>query len=119
MEQASLPTELILSSPRQSLGCVDLDWMPQPGNELVHQGQLYRVLERRHRYQFKANRYQLYKIALFVQAAAMPDEKSWIGDRWVIGDATCRYNAHSEILRCAIRPYGPCQGCPDYAPTAD
>ncbi|MEN9208813.1 MAG: DUF6464 family protein [Thermostichus sp. DG02_2_bins_29] len=31
-----------------------------------------------------------------------------------IGDPTCRYNAHSPELRCAVNPYGPCEGCPHY-----
>jgi len=31
-----------------------------------------------------------------------------------IGDPTCRYNALSPQLRCAVNPYGPCQGCPHY-----
>lgn len=31
-----------------------------------------------------------------------------------LGDPTCHYNAHSPYLRCAINPYGPCEGCPQY-----
>ncbi|MGQ9836849.1 MAG: DUF6464 family protein [Cyanobacteriota bacterium] len=31
-----------------------------------------------------------------------------------IGDPTCRYNAHSPELRCAVNPHGPCEGCPHY-----
>ncbi|MEN9220863.1 MAG: DUF6464 family protein [Thermostichus sp. BF3_bins_97] len=31
-----------------------------------------------------------------------------------IGDPTCRYNAHSLELRCAVNPCGPCEGCPHY-----
>ncbi|MCJ2542625.1 DUF6464 family protein [Thermostichus vulcanus] len=31
-----------------------------------------------------------------------------------IGDPTCRYNAHSPELRCAVNPCGPCEGCPHY-----
>jgi hypothetical protein len=33
-----------------------------------------------------------------------------------IGDPTCRYNAHSPELRCAVNPCGPCEGCPHYEP---
>ena len=33
-----------------------------------------------------------------------------------IGDPTCRYNALSPQLRCAVNPYGPCKGCPHYEP---
>ncbi|NJL00022.1 MAG: hypothetical protein HC838_16735 [Spirulinaceae cyanobacterium RM2_2_10] len=29
---------------------------------------------------------------------------------------TCRYNAHSAFLRCAVNPSGPCETCGDYAP---
>jgi len=43
-----LPTEIIVAHPRQSLGKVHLDWMPQPGNYLEFAGQVYAVLERHH-----------------------------------------------------------------------
>ena len=33
----------------------------------------------------------------------------------LLGDATCIYNAKSPYLRCVVNPYGPCDGCPDYA----
>ena len=111
MEQTLLPTELILGHPPRSLGSLDLDWAPQPGSYLMHGGQFYAVLERRHQYQFRANRYHLHKIVLFVQKADLPEETSLVGTRWVIGDATCCYNAHSEILRCVVNPGGPCRGC--------
>ena len=114
MEQAALPTELILSSSRRSLGNVYLDWTPQPGAYVAYAGQTYAVLERHHRYQFTANRYHLHKIALYVQVAPAPDETTFINERWVVGDATCRYNAHSEILRCAVNPVGPCKNCRHY-----
>ena len=32
-----------------------------------------------------------------------------------IGDRSCKHNAHNPNLRCGINPYGPCEGCPDYA----
>ncbi len=53
MEQDSLTTEVILTHPRQSLGEIQLDWMPQPGNYLALKGQTYAVLERHHQYQYK------------------------------------------------------------------
>ncbi|QLE47966.1 hypothetical protein FD724_07430 [Nostoc sp. C057] len=31
-----------------------------------------------------------------------------------IGDRTCKYNAGSRMLRCAVNPCGPCEGCNDY-----
>jgi|SRR5579883_2951153 hypothetical protein len=111
MEPHSLPTEVILTHPRQSLGSVQLDWTPQPGNYLDLEGKTYAVLERRHRYQLKSGRYRLHKISLYVQSAKQPSERSLVEGRWVIGDASCRYNAHSEIIRCAVNPDGPCQNC--------
>lgn len=114
MEQALPPTELILSHPRRSLGQVPLTSMPQPGAQLTHDGQVYTVLERRHRYHFTANRYHLHKIDLYLQPASEVHEKSWLGDRWVIGDVTCQFNARSEIVRCAVNPEGPCDRCIHY-----
>ncbi|MDJ0543272.1 MAG: DUF6464 family protein, partial [Microcystis sp. M53601_WE4] len=49
-----------------------------------------------------------------VQTAPTPNEKSLIEGRWVMGDASCRFNARSELLRCAINPSGPCQDCRFY-----
>ena len=31
-----------------------------------------------------------------------------------IGDPSCRFNAHSSYLRCAVNPSGPCETCPHY-----
>ncbi|TAE60623.1 MAG: hypothetical protein EAZ76_02475 [Nostocales cyanobacterium] len=114
MQSESLATEVILTNPRQSLGKLILDWTPQPGNYLDVEGKTYAVLERRHRYQFKAGRYHLHKIAIYVQKAQRPSEKSLVAGRWVIGDASCDYNAHSEIIRCAVNPSGPCESCHFY-----
>jgi len=114
MEQTLPPTELILNAPQRSLGQVLLAWMPQPGQQITHDGQVFLVLERRHRYQFRANRYQLHKIDLYVQLAGAAEDKSWLGDRWVLGDSSCEYNARSELVRCAVNPEGPCQGCVHY-----
>lgn len=114
MEPHSLPTEVILTSSRQSLGKILLDWIPQPGNYLDLEGKTYAVLERSHRYQFKAGRYRLNKIALYVQSAKRPAEKSFVDGHWVIGDASCRFNAHSELIRCAVNPEGPCDRCRFY-----
>ncbi len=113
MEQ-NLPTEIILTHPRQLLGNVQLDWTPQPGNYLDVGDKTYAVLERRHRYHLKSGRYRLHKIALVVQLAQRPTENSLVEGRWIIGDVSCRFNARSEILRCAVNPEGPCQGCRGY-----
>jgi hypothetical protein len=114
MEPESLPTEVILTHPHRSLGKVQLDWMPQPGNYLELRGKTYAVLERHHHYQYKVGGYCLQKISLYVQSAPRPAETSLIDGRWVIGDTKCRFNARSEILRCAVNPDGPCAGCRYY-----
>jgi hypothetical protein len=111
---ASLPTEVILTHPRQTIGNIKLDWTPQPGNYLDFEGKTYAVLERRHRYQLRSGRYQLQKIALYVQSAPRPTEQSLVNGHWVLGDANCRFNAHSELLRCAVNPQGPCDRCRFY-----
>ncbi|MGD2183944.1 DUF6464 family protein [Lusitaniella coriacea] len=117
MEPDSLPTELILTNSRQSLGRINLDWMPQPGNYLDVEGKTYAVLERHHHYQYTVGGYYLQKISLHVKTAQRPTEKSLVEGRWVIGDASCTFNARSELLRCAIHPEGPCEGCRFYEPT--
>ncbi len=114
MEPDSLPTELILTHPRQHLGKISLDWIPQPGNYLNFAGKTYAVLERHHHYQYKLSGYRLQRISLYVQSAKNPTEKSYIEGRWVIGDVNCKFNAKSELLRCAVNPEGPCEGCRYY-----
>jgi hypothetical protein len=71
-------------------------------------------LERYHRYQLKGGRYSLNDIAIYVQKAQRPEEQSLVEGCWVIGDATCNYNARSEIIRCAVNPAGPCNVCRFY-----
>lgn len=114
MEPDFLPTEVILTNSRQSLGKIQLDWKPQPGNYLTLEGKTYSVLERHHHYQYKIGGYYLQKISLYVQQAAIPAERTLLEGRWVVGDISCRYNARSEIFRCAVNPTGPCSDCRDY-----
>lgn len=114
MEPDSLPTEIIQTHPQQSLGKVQLDWMPQPGNYLDVGDKTYAVLERHHHYQYKIGGYCLQKISLYVQSAKKPAERTFIDGYWVIGDTSCRFNAQSEIFRCAVNPDGPCAGCRYY-----
>ncbi|MBF2085816.1 MAG: hypothetical protein IGS16_14575 [Thermoleptolyngbya sp. C42_A2020_037] len=45
-----------------------------------------------------------------------PDLRYIEGIGLLIGDFTCRYNARSRYLRCAINPSGPCEGCRQYDP---
>ena len=112
MRQAeSLLTEVILTQSEEILAKIQLDWTPQPGNYLDVDGRTYTVLERRHRYHLQFGRYKLNKIAVYVQSAIRPDEQSLVDGQWVIGDATCQYNARSTLLRCAVHPIGPCEGC--------
>ena len=98
MEQNTLPVEVILSHPRQYLGSIRLDWTPQPGNYLDLEGQTYAVLERHHRYQLKSGRYRLQKIALYVQSATPPTERTLVSGIWVIGDASCRSQWPVQLL---------------------
>lgn len=107
----SLLTEIILTNSLQSLGKIHLDWMPQPGNDLELNGKTYTILERHHHYQYRIGGYCLNKIALHVQESQQSQEKSLFKGRWVLGYADCLYNAHSEIIRCAVNPEGPCQDC--------
>jgi hypothetical protein len=88
--------------------------MPQPGNHVDVQGKTYTVLERHHHYQYKIGGYCLQKISLYVQAAPNVIEKSFFAGNWILGDASCRFNARSEIMRCAVNPEGPCQSCRYY-----
>lgn len=110
----NLPTEIILSQSHTTLGCQHLGWNPQPGGYLEIEGQTYLVLERRHRYLLKSGHYQLHQILLYVQKSHVPVEQSLLNGRWVVGDSTCLYNAHSEVLRCAVNPSGPCERCTHY-----
>lgn len=114
LEPSSLPTEVILNHPYRSLGKIHLDWNPQPGASLDLEGKTYTVLERRHRYQFQFGKYKLQKVALYVQSAHHPAERSLVDGHWVLGDATCLYSARSELVRCAVNPIGPCEGCRFY-----
>jgi hypothetical protein len=36
------------------------------------------------------------------------------GVGYLVGDLTCRFNARSAYLRCAVNPAGPCKDCPYY-----
>ena len=116
MELDSLPTEIILNHPRQSLGKIQLDSKPQPGQQIEVDGQTYRILERHHHYQYKVGGYRLEKMSVYVQSVQRPEEITYLEGKWVIGDITCEYNARSELLRCAVNPEGPCDCCPYYQP---
>jgi hypothetical protein len=114
MKPHHLPTVIILTDANIAVGKTVLDWTPQPGDYLEHEDSTYAILERRHRYQYKSGGYRLQEIALYVQLANRPTERTMMGGKWVIGDATCIYNAQSELLRCAVLPAGPCADCGFY-----
>jgi Family of unknown function (DUF6464) len=109
MDINSLPTEI--HNQQKFLGRTYLDSTPQPGQYLEHDGQTYIVLERKHRYHFKAGKYHLSQMVVLVQTAVVPSEKSLVDGRWIIGDSGCRFNARSELIRCAVNPVGLCAGC--------
>ena len=112
----SLPAEIVLSDSHVALGHLWLDWQPQPGAYVEFAGQMYLVLERRHRYQLRSGCYQLHQIALYVEPFAAPA----VGrptDQQLIGDLTCVYSARSQWLRCAVNPAGPCDHCGHYQAT--
>ena len=114
MEPDFLLTEIILNHPQQTLENVHLEWTPQPGNYLEVKGQTYTVLERRHRYKLRSGRYKLHKVTLYVQSAPLPRDRTLINGRWIVGDGSCKYNAHSELIRCAVNPESPCDRCQYY-----
>jgi hypothetical protein len=89
---------------------------PQPGRWLECGGRSFLVLQRSHRYRLRDGRYELVAVALDVKPQQRPaDARSWKGG-WVIGDPTCRFNALSPLLRCAVFPEGPCERCGSYQP---
>lgn len=64
---AGLPTDVFLAKNQQHLGSLQLDWLPQPGSHVEVADRSYAVLERRHRYQYRAGAYRLSQISLYVQ----------------------------------------------------
>ena len=114
MDSQSLPTEIILSQSNQFLGKFYLDWTPQPGNYVELANKTYVVLERHHHYQYRIGGYCLQKISLQVQESTQPQEQTLMNGKWVIGDSSCKYNAHSAIFRCTVNPKGLCAGCSHY-----
>ncbi|MBD2245502.1 MULTISPECIES: DUF6464 family protein [unclassified Nostoc] len=38
------------------------------------------------------------------------------GVGYLIGDISCKFNARSGYMRCAVNPNGPCNGCRHYEP---
>ncbi|PSB11164.1 hypothetical protein C7B61_03230 [filamentous cyanobacterium CCP1] len=45
----------------------------------------------------------------------LPPEHQYVeGVGYVIGDFSCKFNARSSYIRCAVNPFGPCEGCSQY-----
>ncbi len=44
----------------------------------------------------------------------IPDRYYLEGVGYLIGNISCRFNARSGYIRCAVNPQGPCQGCRHY-----
>jgi hypothetical protein len=98
-----------------TLEVADLGEVPHPGRWLTLEERSYLVLQRRHRYRLCNGRYELASIALQVKAQRQPADARYWNGRWVIGDPSCRFNARSPLLRCAVLPEGPCARCAHYA----
>lgn len=93
-----------------------LEAVPHPGRWLVCGERSFLVLQRRHRYRLRSGRYELSSVALQVKPQRQPaDARPW-RQGWVIGDPSCRFNARSPLLRCAVLPEGPCERCVHYSP---
>lgn len=93
------------------LNRLQIDDPPHPGRWMTVEGMSYLVLQRRHRYQLRGGRYQMTSITLLVKQQKQPEDAVILGHSWVIGDPTCRFNARSPLLRCAVLPSGPCDRC--------
>lgn len=85
--------------------------IPHPGLWLDWGFGPFLVLLRRHRYTFRAGRYELSSIALEVKLQEQPTDCEWWKNQWVVGNPDCVFNAHSPLLRCAVLPQGPCSTC--------
>jgi Family of unknown function (DUF6464) len=118
MDLSSLSTDIILSQSQSVLGQLSPQENPQPDRYIEFEGQTYLILERRHHYQLKAGRYEMHKIALYVQPFEAPADMNWVDGEWIIGDPSCRFNVRSPLLRCAINPSGSCEQCPHRQPIA-
>jgi hypothetical protein len=108
--------ELRQAGSNQLLEFLDLEDIPQPGRWLELEDRSFLVLQRHHRYQLRAGRYELAAIALQVKSQKRPVDARWWEGRWVIGDPSCRFNARTPLLRCAVLPEGPCERCAHFSP---
>ncbi len=103
--------ELRQAGSNQLIDRLELDEVPHPGRWLELDDRSFLVLQRHHRYQLRGGRYELSSIALQVKPQRRPADATWWQGQWVIGDPSCRFNARSPLLRCAVLPAGPCDRC--------
>jgi hypothetical protein len=96
----------------------ELAEVPYPGRWLETGGRSFLVLQRRHRYQLRNGSYELASVALQVKVQRQPTDARWWRNQWIVGDPSCRFNARSPLLRCAVLPDGPCERCSHFAPLA-
>ncbi len=94
----------------------ELSEVPHPGRWLSLDQGSFLVLQRRHRYRLRNGRYELWSVALQVKAQRRPADARWWKGGWVIGDPSCRFNARTPLLRCAVLPEGPCEQCAHHTP---
>ncbi len=111
--------ELRQAGSNRLLERLELEEVPHPGRWLVVGERSFLVLQRHHRYQLRCGRYELSAIALQVKPQRQPADSHWWQGRWVIGDPSCRFNARSPLLRCAVLPEGPCERCEHHSALAD
>ncbi|NEN89716.1 MAG: hypothetical protein F6K48_12715 [Okeania sp. SIO3H1] len=46
--------------------------------------------------------------------SSQPEQQYIDGLGYIIGDLSCKFNARSPLIRCAVNPFGPCKYCSDY-----
>ena len=107
--------ELRQAGSNRLLERLELEDIPQPGRWLVVNARSVLVLQRHHRYQLRGGRYELSSTARQVKVEKQPTDARWWQGRWVIGDPSCRFNARSPLLRCAVLPEGPCERCAHFS----
>lgn len=106
--------ELRQSGSEALLDRIELEDSPHPGRWFVHGDNSYLVLQRRHRYALRSGCYQLASVVLLVKQQQQPNDARRYRHGWVLGDPSCRFNALSPLLRCAVLPDGPCDRCSHY-----
>ncbi|WP_421657837.1 DUF6464 family protein [Leptothermofonsia sp. ETS-13] len=77
---------------------------------------LMRKAEVRARAQFRAamNPSVSHRLGRFYGYPLASDHRYVEGVGYIFGDLTCRFNARSPYIRCAVNPAGPCKDCPHY-----